>query len=99
MEVMPSLYKQIGKMHFPQGCINKQALTLDKIYKLEDRLSEVEKVMAIFKQTFALASSLSPVELEFKWKIEEKRYFTLANYASYLSTTVVIKNIVCYFIC
>ncbi|KIC77183.1 hypothetical protein DB41_CU00040, partial [Neochlamydia sp. TUME1] len=34
--------------------------------------------------TFALASFLSPLELEFKWITEEKRYFTLANYSSYL---------------
>ncbi|WP_052435901.1 leucine-rich repeat domain-containing protein [Neochlamydia sp. EPS4] len=83
-EVMPSLYKQIGKIHFPQGDICKQAFILDKIYKLEDRLSEGEKAKAIFKQTFALARSLAPAELEFKWRTEEKRCFTLANYASYL---------------
>ncbi|KIC71949.1 hypothetical protein DB41_AE00240 [Neochlamydia sp. TUME1] len=83
-EVMPSLYKQIGKMHFPQGDISKQAFILDKIYKLEDRLSEGEKAKAIFKQTFTLARSLAPAELEFKWKTEEKRYFTLDNYSSYL---------------
>nr|NGY95331.1 hypothetical protein [Neochlamydia sp. AcF84] len=83
-EVMPSLYKQIGKMHFPQGDINERAFILDKTYKLEDRSLEGEKVKAIFKQTFTLAKSLAPTELEFKWKTEEKRCFTLANYASYL---------------
>jgi hypothetical protein len=83
-EVMPSLYKQIGKMHFPQGDINKQALIVDKIYKLEDRPSEIEKIKAIFRQAFALSKSLALAELEFKWKTQEKRYYTLANYSSYL---------------
>jgi hypothetical protein len=83
-EVMPSLYKQIGKMHVPQGDVSEQALILDKVYKLEAELPEVEKAIAIFKQTFARARSLSPLELEFKWKTEEKRYLTLANYSSYL---------------
>ncbi|BBI17659.1 leucine-rich repeat domain-containing protein [Neochlamydia sp. S13] len=83
-EVMPSFYKQIGKVHVPQGNIEEQSLILEKIYKLEEELSETAKVDAIFKQTFALASSLSPLELEFKWITEEKRYFTLANYSSYL---------------
>ncbi|BBI17714.1 leucine-rich repeat domain-containing protein [Neochlamydia sp. S13] len=83
-EVMPSLYKQIGKVHIPQGDVNKQALILDRVYKLEDRLSETAKVNAIFKQIFTLASTLSPLGLEFKWITEEKRYFTLANYSSYL---------------
>ncbi|KIC77163.1 hypothetical protein DB41_CV00010, partial [Neochlamydia sp. TUME1] len=83
-EVMPSLYKQISKVHVPNGDVNKQALILDKIYRLGGKLSETVKVNAIFKQTFALASFLSPLELEFKWITEEKRYFTLANYSSYL---------------
>jgi hypothetical protein len=84
-EVMPPLYKQIGKVHVPQGDINKQAFILDRIYKLKSRLSETAKVNAIFRQIFTLASSLSP--LEFKWKAEEKKYFTLANYSSYLLNT------------
>ncbi|WP_155117388.1 F-box protein [Neochlamydia sp. EPS4] len=79
-EVMPSLYKQIGKVHVSQGDINKQSFILDRIYKLESSLSETAKVNAIFRQIFTLASSLSP--LEFKWKTEEKKYFTLANYSS-----------------
>ncbi|KIC76470.1 hypothetical protein DB41_GB00050 [Neochlamydia sp. TUME1] len=83
-EVMPSLYKQIGKMHVPQGNVSEQAFILDRIYKLESGLPEIAKVNAIFKQIFTLASSLSPLELEFKWKTEEKRYLTLANYSSYL---------------
>ncbi|WP_052436037.1 F-box protein [Neochlamydia sp. EPS4] len=83
-EVMPSLYKQIGKVHVSQGDINKQAFILDRIYKLDDRLSEGEKAKAIFKEAFTLAKSLAPAELEFKWKTQEKRCFTLANYASYL---------------
>ncbi|WP_155117545.1 F-box protein [Neochlamydia sp. TUME1] len=81
-EVMPSLYKQIGKVHVSQGDINKQAFILDRIYKLESRLSETAKVNAIFRQIFTSASSLSP--LEFKWRTKEKKYFTLANYSSYL---------------
>ncbi|WP_213155688.1 F-box protein [Neochlamydia sp. AcF65] len=81
-EVMPSLYKQIGKVHVSQEDINKQAFILDRMYKLESSLSKKAKVNAIFKQIFTLASSLSP--LEFKWKTEEKKYFTLANYSSYL---------------
>nr|WP_052435836.1 leucine-rich repeat domain-containing protein [Neochlamydia sp. EPS4] len=83
-EVIPTLYKQIGKVHVPQGDINKQALIVDKIYKLEEKLSEIAKVNAIFKQAFALSKSLAPAELEFKWKTQEKRYYTLANYSSYL---------------
>ncbi|MBS4169742.1 Uncharacterized protein NEOC95_000458 [Neochlamydia sp. AcF95] len=83
-EVMPSLYKQIGKVHVSQGDINKQAFILDRIYKLENRLSEGEKARTIFKEAFTLAKSLAPAELEFKWKTQEKRCFTLANYASYL---------------
>nr|WP_207391759.1 hypothetical protein [Neochlamydia sp. AcF84]NGY94377.1 hypothetical protein [Neochlamydia sp. AcF84] len=83
-EVMPTLYKQIGQMHVPHGDVHKQALIIDRIYKLEAELPEVTKVNVIFKQIFALASSLSPLELEFKWITEEKRYFTLANYSSYL---------------
>ncbi|WP_213155690.1 leucine-rich repeat domain-containing protein [Neochlamydia sp. AcF65] len=81
-EVMPSLYKQIGKVHVPQGNVKEQALIVDRIYKLEEKLSEAAKVNAIFRQIFTLASSFSP--LEFKWKSEEKKYFTLANYSSYL---------------
>ncbi|KIC75513.1 hypothetical protein DB42_AA00010 [Neochlamydia sp. EPS4] len=83
-EVMPSLYKRIGKVHVSKGDINKQAFILDRIYKLESRLSEGEKAMTIFKEAFTLAKSLAPAELEFKWKTQEKRCFTLANYASYL---------------
>ncbi|KIC73717.1 hypothetical protein DB41_JA00010 [Neochlamydia sp. TUME1] len=83
-EVMPSLYKQIGKMHAPHRDVNEQTLILDRIYKLEEDLSVTTKVNAIFKQTFTLASSLSPMELEFKCKAEEKRCFTLSNYTSYL---------------
>jgi hypothetical protein len=83
-EVMPSLYKQIGKVHVSQGDINKQAFILDRIYKLDDRLSEGEKAKAIFKEAFTLAKALAPAELEFKWKTQEKRCFTLANYSSYL---------------
>jgi Leucine-rich repeat (LRR) protein len=81
-EVMPSLYKQIGKVHVPQGNVKKQALIVDRIYKLEEKLSEAEKVNAIFRRIFTLAKSFSP--LEFKWKTEEKRGLTLANYSSYL---------------
>jgi Leucine-rich repeat (LRR) protein len=81
-EIMPSLYKQIGKMHAPHTDVNKQAFILDRIYKLEEKLSETEKVYAIFSQIFTQVTSLSP--LEFKWKTEEKRYFTLTNYCSYL---------------
>jgi Leucine-rich repeat (LRR) protein len=83
-EVMPSLYKKIGKVHVSQGDISKQAFILDRIYKLDDRLSEGEKAKAIFKEAFTLAKSLAPAELEFKWKTEEKRCFTLANYVFYL---------------
>ncbi|KIC72476.1 hypothetical protein DB41_KK00020 [Neochlamydia sp. TUME1] len=81
-EVMPSLYKQIGKVHAPQGNVKEQALIVDKIYKLEEKLSETAKVNAIFRQIFTLAKSFST--LEFKAQIEEKRYLTLANYSSYL---------------
>ncbi|WP_052435934.1 leucine-rich repeat domain-containing protein [Neochlamydia sp. EPS4] len=83
-EVMPPLYKQIGKVHAPCRDVKEQALIVDKIYKLEEKLSEAAKVNAIFRQIFTLAKSLAPAELEFKWKTQEKRYFTLANYASYL---------------
>jgi hypothetical protein len=83
-EVMPPLYKQIGKVHVSQGDINKQAFILDRIYKLEEKLSETAKVIAIFRQIFTLAKSFSP--LEFKEKTEEKRGLTLANYSSYLVT-------------
>ncbi|KIC76476.1 hypothetical protein DB41_GB00110, partial [Neochlamydia sp. TUME1] len=82
-EVMPSLYKQIGKMHVPQGDVSEQALILDKLYKLEAELPEIEKVNAIFKRIFSLGKSLSPVELEFQWKTAEKRYFTFSNYSLY----------------
>jgi Leucine-rich repeat (LRR) protein len=81
-EVMPPLYKQIGKVHVPQGNVKEQALIVDRIYKLEEKLSETVKVNAIFRQIFTLAKSLST--LEFKVQIEEKRYLTLANYSSYL---------------
>jgi Leucine-rich repeat (LRR) protein len=81
-EVMPPLYKQIGKVHVPQGNVKEQALIVDRIYKLEEKLSEAAKVNAIFRQIFTLAKSFSP--LEFKWKTEEKRGLTLANYSSYL---------------
>ncbi|WP_162180936.1 leucine-rich repeat domain-containing protein [Neochlamydia sp. TUME1] len=83
-EVMPSLYKQIGKMHVPHDDVYKQALIIDRIYKLEEDLSVAEKVNAIFKQIFALASPLSPLDLELKDKPKEKRYITLTNYCSYL---------------
>ncbi|WP_080502633.1 leucine-rich repeat domain-containing protein [Neochlamydia sp. EPS4] len=81
-EVMPSLYKQIGKVHVPQGNVKEQALIVDRIYKLEEKLTEAAKVNAIFKQIFTLAKSLST--LESKEKTEEKRGLRLANYASYL---------------
>ncbi|WP_052435899.1 leucine-rich repeat domain-containing protein [Neochlamydia sp. EPS4] len=81
-EVMPPLYRQIGKVHVPQGNVKEQALIVDRIYKLEEKLSEAAKVNAIFKQIFTLAKSFSP--LEFKEKTEEKRGLTLANYSSYL---------------
>ncbi|KIC75351.1 hypothetical protein DB42_AG00020 [Neochlamydia sp. EPS4] len=81
-EVMPPLYKQIGKVHVPQGNVKEQAFIVDRIYKLKEKLSETAKVNAIFRQIFTLAKSLSP--LEFKWKTEEKRGLTLANYSSYL---------------
>jgi hypothetical protein len=81
-EVMPPLYKQIGKVHVPQGNVKEQALIVDRIYKLEEKLSEAAKVNAIFRQIFTLTKSFSP--LEFKWKTEEKRGLTLANYSSYL---------------
>jgi Leucine-rich repeat (LRR) protein len=81
-KVMPSLYKQIGKVHVPQGNVKEQAFILDRIYKLESRLSETAKVNAIFRQIFTLASSLSA--LESKEKTEEKRGLRRANYASYL---------------
>ncbi|MBS4169800.1 leucine-rich repeat domain-containing protein, partial [Neochlamydia sp. AcF95] len=81
-EVMPSLYKQIGKVHVPQGNVKEQALIVDRIYKLEEKLTEVAKVNAIFRQIFTLAKSLSP--LESKEKTEEKRGLRQANYSSYL---------------
>ncbi|KIC76512.1 hypothetical protein DB41_FX00210, partial [Neochlamydia sp. TUME1] len=61
-EVMPRLYKQIGKMHVPQGNVKEQALIVDRIYKLEEKLSEAAKVNAIFRQIFTLASYLSPLK-------------------------------------
>jgi Leucine-rich repeat (LRR) protein len=61
-EVMPSLYKQIGKVHVPQGNVNEQALIVDRIYKLKAELSAVAKVNAIFRQIFTLASYLSPLK-------------------------------------
>ncbi|KIC77117.1 hypothetical protein DB41_DA00030 [Neochlamydia sp. TUME1] len=61
-EVMPSLYKQIGKVHVPQGNVKEQALIVDRIYKLEEKLSEAAKVNAIFRQIFTLASYLSPLK-------------------------------------
>ncbi|WP_162180939.1 leucine-rich repeat domain-containing protein [Neochlamydia sp. TUME1] len=81
-EAMPSLYKQIGKVHVPQGNVKEQALIVDRIYKLEEKLSEAEKVNAIFRRIFTLAKSFSA--LVFKVQIEEKRNLTLANYSSYL---------------
>ncbi|WP_052435969.1 leucine-rich repeat domain-containing protein [Neochlamydia sp. EPS4] len=80
--VMPSLYKQIGKAHVPQGNVKEQALIVDRIYKLKEKLSEAAKVNAIFRRIFTLAKSFSA--LEFKVQIEEKKYLTLANYSSYL---------------
>ncbi|MBS4165195.1 Uncharacterized protein NEOC65_000244 [Neochlamydia sp. AcF65] len=77
-EVIPSLYKQIGKMHFPQRKATEQANLLDKLYKLPAGLSIQAKVNEIFRQTFALAKSLAPAE--FRGQIEERKYFTLANY-------------------
>jgi hypothetical protein len=61
-EVMLPLYKQIGKVHVPQGNVKEQALIVDRIYKLESRLSETAKVNAIFRQIFTLASYLSPLK-------------------------------------
>ncbi|WP_052435937.1 leucine-rich repeat domain-containing protein [Neochlamydia sp. EPS4] len=81
-EVMPPLYKQIGKVHVPQGNVKEQALIVDRIYKLKEKLSEAAKVNAIFRRIFTLAKSFSA--LEFKVQIEEKKYLTLANYSSYL---------------
>ncbi|MBS4166860.1 hypothetical protein NEOC65_001961 [Neochlamydia sp. AcF65] len=69
-EVMSSLYKQTGKMHAPHRDISEQTFILDRLYKLEEKLSETAKVYAIFRQIFTQATSLSP--LEFKWKTEEK---------------------------
>ncbi|KIC73641.1 hypothetical protein DB42_BV00280 [Neochlamydia sp. EPS4] len=46
-------------MHVPQGDVSEQTLILDNLYKLEAELPEVEKAIAIFKQTFAQARSLS----------------------------------------
>ncbi|KIC72269.1 hypothetical protein DB41_KP00010 [Neochlamydia sp. TUME1] len=81
-EVIPSLYKQIGKMRFPQRKATEQTNLLDKLYKLPAGLSTLAKVKEIFRQTYALAKSLAPSE--FRGQIEEKKYFTLDNYTSLL---------------
>ncbi|KIC71996.1 hypothetical protein DB41_AB00020, partial [Neochlamydia sp. TUME1] len=82
-EVMPSLYRKIAQLHFPRGnATTQQTLMLAKVYQLNPVLTSTEKVYQVFKQVFTLAKSISP--LEFKWKTEEKKYFTLANYSSYL---------------
>ncbi|KIC73603.1 hypothetical protein DB41_JE00040 [Neochlamydia sp. TUME1] len=81
-EVMPSLYKQIVKVHFPQGNVNKHAFILDKIYELDHELLPLQKVKAIFKQAFTLAKSL--FSLEFKDTSQEYIYLTSANYTTYL---------------
>ncbi|BBI16750.1 F-box-like domain-containing protein [Neochlamydia sp. S13] len=64
-EVMPSLYKQIGKVHVPQGDVNEQALALDRIYNLEEELSRTAKVNAIFRQIFYF----SPLAFTFRIRI------------------------------
>ncbi|KIC76259.1 hypothetical protein DB42_EA01310, partial [Neochlamydia sp. EPS4] len=56
-EVMPPLYKQIGKVHVPQGNVKEQALIVDRIYKLKEKLAEAAKINAIFRQIFTLAKS------------------------------------------
>ncbi|WP_213152063.1 F-box protein [Neochlamydia sp. AcF95] len=81
-EVMPSLYRQIAKIHFPQGNVNKPAFILDRIYELDHELLTLQKVKAIFKQAFILTKSLS--SLEFKDTSKENIYLTSANYTSYL---------------
>ncbi|MBS4169428.1 F-box protein [Neochlamydia sp. AcF95] len=82
-EVMPSLYKKIAQLHFPtKNTTTQRTLMLAKVYQLNPVLTPTEKVYQVFKQVFTLAKSISP--LEFKWKTEEKRSLTLANYSSYL---------------
>ncbi|BBI18121.1 leucine-rich repeat domain-containing protein [Neochlamydia sp. S13] len=82
-EVMPSLYKKIAQLRFPQGNTNtQQTLMLAKVYRLNPGLTSTEKVYQVFKQVFTLTKSISP--LEFKEKTEEKKGLTLANYSSYL---------------
>ncbi|WP_213156117.1 leucine-rich repeat domain-containing protein [Neochlamydia sp. AcF65] len=82
-EVMPSLYKKIAQLHFPRGdATTPRTLMLVRVYQLNPVLISTEKVYQVFKQVFALANSISP--LEFKEKTEEKRGLTLANYSSYL---------------
>ncbi|MBS4165771.1 hypothetical protein NEOC65_000838 [Neochlamydia sp. AcF65] len=82
-EVLPSLYKKIAQLHFPMvNATTQRALVLAKVYQLNPGLTSTEKVYQVFKQVFTLAKSISP--LEFKWKTEEKRGLTLANYSSYL---------------
>ncbi|WP_052436131.1 F-box protein, partial [Neochlamydia sp. EPS4] len=82
-EAMPSLYKKIAQLHFPRkNTTTQRTLMLAKVYQLNPALTSTEKVYQVFKQVFTLAKSISP--LEFKWKTEEKSYFTLANYSSYL---------------
>jgi hypothetical protein len=90
-EVMPSLYKQIGKVHVPQGDVNEQAFIVDKIYKLKAGLPAVAKVNAIFRQIFTLASYLSPLKSKGHEKLSRtakvnatfRQIFTLAS--SFLS--------------
>jgi Leucine-rich repeat (LRR) protein len=82
-ETMPSLYKKIAQLHFPKkNATTQRTLMLAKVYQLSPGLTSTEKVYQVFKQVFTLAKSISP--LEFKWKTEEKRGLTLANYSSYL---------------
>ncbi|WP_052435968.1 F-box protein [Neochlamydia sp. EPS4] len=82
-EAMPSLYKKIAQLHFPKkNATTQRTLMLAKVYQLNPGLTSTEKVYQVFKEVFTLAKSLSP--LEFKWKTEEKRGLTLANYSSYL---------------
>jgi hypothetical protein len=82
-ETMPSLYKKIAHLHFPRGnATTQRTLMLAKVYQLNPGLTSTEKIYQVFKQVFTLAKSTFPVE--FKWKTEEKRGLTLANYSSYL---------------
>ncbi|KIC71991.1 hypothetical protein DB42_DS00010, partial [Neochlamydia sp. EPS4] len=82
-EAMPSLYKKIAQLHFPtKNTTTPRTLMLAKVYQLNPALTSTEKVYQVFKQVFTLAKSISP--LEFKWKTQEKRGLTLANYSSYL---------------